>query len=204
MDAASAAVRLRRARDVAGYPSAKGFARAIGVNETTYSHHEMGRRRLGVSAARLYARALGVKASFLLYGNEQLQPYTDARIVGSVGSDGIVHLLARNEKKEMLRIPFDLGHRLDAMTIAGDDLYPAYRDGDAVLFRPLSRDYDRAAVHDVECVVRLANGDVLLRLVTIQANGLATLTAYGGTTRRNALLIEASPVEYVRRRAAAA
>lgn len=60
------ATRLRAARIAKGFASAREAARAVGVGESTYTHHENGTRGFGRVRAAKYARAFGVKASFLL------------------------------------------------------------------------------------------------------------------------------------------
>ena len=60
--------RLKKAREAAGYASAADFARAEGVGEATYRHHENGNRGLRLHQAERYARALRVDLGWLLTG----------------------------------------------------------------------------------------------------------------------------------------
>ena len=70
--------RLKEARLGAGHRSAAAFARANGFNPVTYRAHESGTRGLSVEAARAYAAALGVSASWLLIGEETVaEPAAD-------------------------------------------------------------------------------------------------------------------------------
>ncbi|HET9159149.1 MAG TPA: S24 family peptidase [Caulobacteraceae bacterium] len=60
--------RLRRAREAAGYDTAKAAADAIGIPAATFTQHENGTRGLPAGKARLYAHAFAVTPEWLLYG----------------------------------------------------------------------------------------------------------------------------------------
>lgn len=64
--------RLRQARINAGYEKAGDFAKAVGVQEGTYRHHENGTggRSVPLSAAKKYAAKLGIDLNWLLNGDE--------------------------------------------------------------------------------------------------------------------------------------
>lgn len=64
------ALRLRAAREHAGYRSAAQFARAIDMPEVTYRAYENGTRAIPVEAAREFARKLSVAWSWLLTGED--------------------------------------------------------------------------------------------------------------------------------------
>ena len=61
--------RLRSARQQAGHRSARAAALRLGIAPSTYSAHENGQNDFGPDAARLYARAFGVSAAWLLTGD---------------------------------------------------------------------------------------------------------------------------------------
>ena len=61
--------RLRRAREKAGYSSAKAAAEAMGVPVATYIQHENGSRGFPASRAERYARFFRVAPEWLLYGS---------------------------------------------------------------------------------------------------------------------------------------
>jgi hypothetical protein len=87
------------------------------------------------------------------------------------------------------------------MEIVDDDNYPAYREGDIVIHRALRTDqFDPERVSGLECVVRLADGTELLRHVTIQANGRATLNGFHAPPMVNQEVVAAEPVEIVVRK----
>lgn len=61
--------RLRRAREVRGYRSAAGFARAANVSEVTYRAYENGTRSLQVDNAMAFARLLAVDWVWIMTGD---------------------------------------------------------------------------------------------------------------------------------------
>jgi len=61
--------RLKRARIAKGFKSAAAASRAYGWGESAYRHHENGIRDFDKDTAERYARAFGVKASWLLLGD---------------------------------------------------------------------------------------------------------------------------------------
>jgi DNA-binding XRE family transcriptional regulator len=208
----SAANRLKTARMKAGYISAKDFARAVGMSVTTYQHHENGRRSINPKIAAVYANVLSTSANFLLFG-EELQTRTTARIVGYLVAGGRVTRMLQ----EKIDIPAALrpgaGERpfgqslienipdprdLDALPVVGDDLYPAYRNGDVVMHTPLEsiRRID-PALQGKECVCELDDGTCLVRTVTIQPDGRATLIGHAVPPMLNARIVAVAPVVMV-------
>lgn len=70
-------LRLRLAREQAGFPRASDAARAMGIEEPTYLGHENGSRGLSRAAAR-YARFFGVSLDWLIDGRAALRPAAGA------------------------------------------------------------------------------------------------------------------------------
>lgn len=192
--------RLRSARERAGYRNASDFARAAGVNYTTYAHHENGRREIKPEIARLYARLLNLPAGTLLYG-EQLPSPATVPIVATVSSNGKIQTIAGKVARQphvTLPDPIDLV----GTQVVGDDLYPAYRDGDVVFHRALRTDrYDPEILNGLECAVQLADGTLLLRQVAYAGPGKnVTLFAHQTAPVFDAQVIAASPIEIVLRK----
>jgi len=193
---ASAARRLMVARQNAGYPSALAFAKKIGVNATTYYHHENGRRTILPDAAETYARALNIDANVLLFGTE-LPLWRDIPIVGTIDRGGIVRPMPDTSVPEGLTV--DL-RGLVTHQVIGNDAYPSIRHGDSVVHRPLTRgllDLDR--IHGCECIIETDEGEVLLRQVEVQRDGLVTLFCYNQPPARNVKLRAAEPIEFIKR-----
>lgn len=63
-----ACVRLKTARERAGYQTAKAAAEAMGVPPATYIQHENGARGLPAGRAERYAKFFRVRPEWLLYG----------------------------------------------------------------------------------------------------------------------------------------
>lgn len=216
----AAAARLKRARIEGGYRTAVDFARALGINITTYHHHENGRRGIPEDAARRYAKALDLNFSSLLFGDE-LQKVAAVPIVGVIHGRGEITLMkdtntdlsatlsAVDEAQEstgnwsgvtLQKIHVPDFTQMETLVVQGNELYPAYREGDAVLHYPLVRiDRMPSEWHGVECVCKLADGKRLLRQVMVQPDGGTTLVSYSGAPMFNAPVVGASPVEWVRR-----
>ena len=191
--------RLRKARIEAGWTSAISFARAHGLNQTSYSHHENGRRRVRPDVAKMYAQILKLPAGTLLYG-EQLHSVPRVRIVGRIGPEGKIDPVLSIEglpQTVVLPDPSDMV----AHVVCGDELYPAYRNGDIVLHRALDADnFDLASLHGHECVIEMADGRQLLRQISVQPDGRVTLFAYHAPPMFDQRIVAAAPIEFVQRR----
>lgn len=184
------AQRLKQARIAAGYKTGSEFSKRNGLAETTYHHHENGRRQISNENAKVYAKLLQVSIGHLLYGDE-LHTVTRVPIVGRIVKEGYVRML---EMSELDDEPSEAGRfqkspRFEPKTVAipnsdtikgllviGQDMFPAMRHHDTVLYEPLTPIKTLTPdLHGVECVVRTADGRLLIRMISIQADGLATL-----------------------------
>jgi phage repressor protein C with HTH and peptisase S24 domain len=67
------AMRLKLARVVAGYKTAKAFSDKFGVPQPTYSMHESGERRILGEVAQKYADWLGVRVVWLERGEGEMR-----------------------------------------------------------------------------------------------------------------------------------
>ena len=112
--------RLKQRRIAVGYRTAAAFARAVGVNATTYRSHESPpdadrSRRLDAEDARRYAPKLAVDWRWLLHGDAAYAPQSDAlparvpeelfvltlrTIVEALGSPRLAEKLERQIKAE--------------------------------------------------------------------------------------------------------
>jgi len=86
------------------------------------------------------------------------------------------------------------------IVVADMSMYPAYRQGDMLFFRAMTpqRTLDKR-LHGVECVVMLTDGRILVRTVTIQIDGKATLIGYSTPPIFDAEITEAARVEWCKR-----
>lgn len=91
-------VRLKEAREGAGYRSAAAFARAFELSEATYRSHENGTRPLTIPASKQYAPCLGVTWQWLLFGetdasvNQGMPALPPKRVPMPVGMAGVDEL----------------------------------------------------------------------------------------------------------------
>lgn len=209
--------RLKQARIEAGFRTAKQFARSIPVNITTYHHHEVGRRGIPIATAERYATALGITVSSLLHG-DQLRRVVTVPIVGIIYGKGLVRRMddshwtmpasdgigaemeaatTLSQTRELLvPDPADM----EALEIHGQELYPVYSDGDTVVTQKLLRhDAIPLHLHGMECVVELADGSRMVRHISIQADGRATLFGHGTPPMLDQVVVACARVEIVYR-----
>jgi hypothetical protein len=188
---------LRAARIRAGFETAIEFADLVGVNRTTYAHHETARRAIRPIIARVYEQNLHLPPGTLVMGKE-LQHFRSVPIVGCIGDRGEVLTMHVDNRRLPSLLPDPA--LLQAYTVKGNDLYPVFQDNDVVYTRVLSEQlYDPELIHGRECVVMTDDGQHLLRQVTVQSDGLATLVAYRAPPMTNVRLRAAAPVELIQR-----
>lgn len=72
---------MRQARQNAGFATAADAARAVGVSEVTYTHHENGSRGYTIDAATTYSRRFKVSLAWLLTGQD-----TDVPVLGTAAA----------------------------------------------------------------------------------------------------------------------
>src|SRR5206468_2506515 len=107
---------------------------------------------------RQYERLLGLPTGTLLYGPE-LSSECEVPIVGIICTDSsvgtvITQLVDNNSTRAPVPVSNLVAHR-----VVGDDLYPAYRDGDEVFHQKLCPDrYKLEDLDGVECIVQLDDG----------------------------------------------
>lgn len=156
--------RLVRARELAGYESARAAATAMGANYNTYAQHENGTRDVSRSAAIRYSRFYRVSLEWLLTGRGQ--PATKGNqtpVVGLVGAGAEV-------------LPFDdypQGGGMEfvdapagnedcvAVAITGDSQYPL-QEGWLIFYRKTQEGVPEECLGKL-CVVKTSNGTTLLK-----------------------------------------
>lgn len=90
------AKRLREARELAGFTSARGAALAHGWGVSTYTAHENGQNGYSAETAATYAKAFKTSAEWLMFG-------TEPPLAADVGIDA-----------QLRRLPKDLSDKLIA------------------------------------------------------------------------------------------
>lgn len=173
----TAADRLMFLRAHARVLAAAEMARLLDTNEVTYQHHENGTRGVSRRAAARYAAYFGVSPELLLFGHAPVL-VRRALVLGAIGRDGAIadRMSLSISLPESLPAPTHVSEPLAAYVVI-EDLYPAYRRGDVVLFDPA----DQISVMDAhgrECVVELEDGSRVLRVVHATGIGLCSLVSY--------------------------
>ncbi|PWR24549.1 S24 family peptidase [Zavarzinia aquatilis] len=104
--------RLRQARRAAGYASAGAFARAAGIEEGGYRHHENGTRPLTAEAAQKYAPLLHCDWVWLFSGDGAADGATSP-------TDGNPEMIEDDDTSAFERMGFALVNVYDATLSAG-------------------------------------------------------------------------------------
>lgn len=146
------AERLAAAREKRGYGGPADVCRALGWNVHTYKQHENGIRDLSRQAAEKYARALGVTAGWLLYG-EKPKPMGEAtiRMGGVIGAGQEVWPDGDYEDTESALAT----GAAEAFRVKGDSMLPVAREGDVLFF---GRRRNPKNLIGRECIVELEDG----------------------------------------------
>lgn len=195
-----AALRLRIARQEAGYTSGSKFARKLKMNIWTYLRYERGVQPITPAIDAMFTRELRIETGMILFGRPSSSDLSAERQVPIVGVlRGPIGKVFHSMPAGMTAaVPAYVPSDFVSIMIDDDALYPAYRAGDRVFFRPLNPDtFEARNVHTLECVVELASGEQLVRQVFVQANGLCTLNAYHAHTELDQHVVAAEPIEIV-------
>jgi len=198
---AEAASRLMSARKRAGYKSASAFARDAGVKIVTYQHHESGYRPINEEAAVLYAQLLRVPVVNLMsnFVQKELSGYVQIPIVGAIRRGGFIVPFAPRQQRTIAIFGATAG--MVAHEVLDDSMIPVCRKGDIVVHERLSSDtFYLDDLDGLECVVRLADGQEMMRQVLLRgAPGTVTLLAHNAAPMHDVALIGAEPVRLIQR-----
>lgn len=200
-DYESPADRLRRAREAAGYQTAKEFSDALGIAEGTYRHHDNGNRGFKLRSAQKYARKLGVDPYWLLTGRlPKGAAGSTVPVVGYLGAGAAVLGVDRalgEVAAEVPAPPETTGNEV-AIVVRGDAMYPAYRDGDILYYREQADSEDN--ILGVDCVVMLADESMVVKLVNRGSRlGTYTLVSHNAPPMNDQVIRWATPVLWVRK-----
>jgi hypothetical protein len=210
--------RLRLSRIAAGYKTAIGFANKHGINPTTYHHHENGRRALSREIIDKYASLLGTQPEVLIEGFVLPRLGQRIPIVGHVltatgsvvGMEELDTCAACSgavltppkpiEAVPALSVDMPDFSGLGALVIVGSELWPAYRHNDIIMHDPLVAIASLAHLDGRECVVELADGRRLLRVVLAARDGKANLVGFDNTPHILGVdIIAAAPIRLIMR-----
>lgn len=124
------AARLRQARLMRGFKSAKAAAERFGFNYTTYSQHERGVAGITRAAAQ-YARSYKVSEAWLLTGegSPEDQRVVPIRGLAGAGPDGSVLFATGDGNFGEVSAPIDAPLSTEALEVRGDSMYGVANDG---------------------------------------------------------------------------
>lgn len=199
-DMRTASERLKWARQKAGYASAAGAARAIGVSVPSYNHHENGTRGFKQDRAARYAKFFKVDLSWLLTGQGQPNRRFSVPVLGYVGAGAEVISHDDHGSGELDRVELPMAKaEVAALVVRGDSMWPAYADNDLIF-------YDREPLSPRECigresVIRLSDGRTFVKVLTKGSQpGRFTLISYNAPPLVDLEVDWAVPVRWVERR----
>lgn len=185
--------RLAKAREAAGFRSARAAALEYGWPESTYRAHENGTRTIGRDDADRYAarfRANGgswITSQFIEFGpaEDRVEKHEGATVpvMGLVGAGAVIdpeHEQVPEDGLYLIETEFPLPEGLIAFQIEGPSMLPKYDPGDVVVVwaeprRPLETFYGQPAV------VRTTQGQrYLKKIMRGRSKGLVDLHSYDG------------------------
>lgn len=155
--------RLRQARK-AKFTSARAAALRHGWKPSTYASHENGQTPLGAAAAKLYAKAFKVSASWLLYGSESKEDEHAAEVpvVGYVGAGAATHFFSEAQGPfDEVPAPPDADASTVAVEVRGESL-GSFFDRWVVYYNDIRRPVTADLIGKL-CVLGLSDGRVLIK-----------------------------------------
>lgn len=155
--------RLRAARKLAGYHDPATAARAMGVPEATYYGHENGSRGIG-RAARRYAEFYRVSLDWLVMGKGVPRSNGGIMVVGYIGAGSEVYPiddLSRGTGLDFVDAPMLTSRDTVGVYVKGDSMYPAFEDGDIVLYE--ESPVDPKHLLGRRCVIKTADGRTFVK-----------------------------------------
>lgn len=193
--------RLAKARRAAGYETREQAAESIrGLNVQLLYQRETGRRGLNPQNADDYAKYFHVNANWLLTGDNPDGSNT-LPVVGYVGAGAEVFLVddhAKGAGIDEIEAPPGCPKGALAVRVRGDSMYPAFRDGDVLIYA--ERFDDATEMLQRECVVWLADGTVYVKTLTPGTRpNRFTLISYNAPPLIDRHVIGAAPILWIRR-----
>jgi len=158
--------RLKVAREEAGYQTAADAARAMGMREASYHHHENGYAGLSRAGHR-YAKFFNVNYEWLMTGRGEMKP--KAGPVLTLKVDGFVGNGARVDMPDQppvdppySELSFD-PQNVGLLVVSGLSNYPRFIEGEAIMYdrRPASP----STLIDRYAIVQDADGQRMLKIL---------------------------------------
>ena len=190
--------RLKIARELAGYRTGVDAARALRVAEQTYLAHENGSRGFARKAA-FYSTKFRVNLEWLVTGRGQPAAGNKVPVLGYVGAGQMVIPIDDHIQGAGLDSveapPGADASGLAAVKVRGNSMFPAYQDGDVILYgehEPPKELIGR------EVVVKVSTDETFIKYLENGSKpGLFTLTSYNAPPLRDVKIQWASRVRYI-------
>ncbi|MGE0725889.1 MAG: helix-turn-helix transcriptional regulator [Alphaproteobacteria bacterium] len=180
--------------------SKSGLSRALLLHPTRVSEMITGKRSIDSTELRPLADYLEWPVEHVLglvdRGGPSVRPTVP--IVGYVGAGALVVPFDDVTKLDRAEAPPTVAPTTVAVIVRGDSMYPVCRDGDLIYYDQQPEPPDRHLKR--ECVVRLADGRILVRVLGRGSiEGRYTLLSYNGTPEEDVEIDWAVPVRWIRR-----
>lgn len=186
------ALRLRLARENAGYPTAIEACEAFGFKYATYVGHENGQRGIKGDVMKRYAAAYRVSVEWLLTGTGTPKkgggaketittiPIYDIRASagpGSLAEDGEPVGYQPYRQQEIARLTRTAEDQLAVIRVAGDSMEPTLANADQVLVdrsvRKVGRDGIYILALDEDLLVKRCQVDLQTRHIIVKSDNPA-------------------------------
>jgi phage repressor protein C with HTH and peptisase S24 domain len=136
--------RLKQAR-LRKYPQQKQAAEALGVPIGTYANHELSGRTPRNDTVEKYARAFGVSASWLSYGDAPQAEHTVVPLAGFISAGGSIDTSTEQvdpgveyEAELYVNVP----DAVQAYQVIGESMLPVFEPDTVIVCRAYSKDFD--------------------------------------------------------------
>lgn len=175
----------------------------MGVPVGTYGGHENGARALDDDVAVRYGKHFKVRWSWILRGEGSPGPARAwVPVIGYVGAGGEIYSIddyAQGAAEDQIEKPPGLSENAVALRVKGDSMWPAYRDGDLLVYD--SEPLPPANFLTKECVIRLRDGRTYIKVLMQGSQPLRyTLMSYNAPPMPDEDVEWAAPVGWVMRR----
>jgi len=154
--------RLREAREVAGYRSAREAADAIGIAYPTYAAHENDSRGLRRDSAEVYARRFKVSIDWLLTGKGNRSNSNVVQVVGIVGAGQYIEAIFNGV--DTVEAPPETDETTVAVIVRGDSMLPFLEDGSVIYY---SKQLPPGEMVNRRCVVQLTDGRAMVKTLRV-------------------------------------
>lgn len=158
-------IRLRQARERAGYKTAAAAAAAMGIQAGTYRHHENGTAGLSRMGER-YASFFRVNYAWLMTGRGPMnlregQVSVALPMYGYVAAGATV--VAPDDSEPLDEMPLPSPEDCGVLVVRGQSGYPRFLEGERILFELRPTPPDRLLGH--YAVVQDKNGTRMLKIL---------------------------------------